>query len=319
MVGDAFTAGENMVGTGKVQKMNQKTRFRGTGAEVSAMSGNDGPFAGQEAFISSTGSGFTVDKIYRRNNANSAWQEIMDVSNGRAPDATLLEGISAQFVAVGRTKYPGLRFDMIHDVVADDVVATPYKLWHARITSTGAVTMVNGLGSIMRLQTGGTNGSECAVGFNAVDTFRPDMNPKMEVIIDLNLQTDDFELRFGFTDGTINNWIGDSLNFACMEVDTVLGVDNSINIETRDGSTRSRTDTGQNFDDATIRKFRLDLNDTTNVELFLNGTSIGTKTTNLPSPAINLQPFFWLELVGGGSNRTFQIHAVRIWWDDESS
>lgn len=92
MAGDAFLSGENMVSATKVQKMNQKTRFRGTGAEVSAMSGNDGPFAGQEVFISSTGSGFTVDKLYQRNNANSAWQEKFDVATGKAPDSSLLNG-----------------------------------------------------------------------------------------------------------------------------------------------------------------------------------------------------------------------------------
>ena len=43
--------------------------FVGTGAEISAIT----TYPGQEAFCTSTGSGFTVDTYYIRNAANTAW------------------------------------------------------------------------------------------------------------------------------------------------------------------------------------------------------------------------------------------------------
>jgi len=49
---------------------NQKTCFVGTGAQINALSTM---YAGQLAFCTSTGSGFTIDTLYERNTANNAW------------------------------------------------------------------------------------------------------------------------------------------------------------------------------------------------------------------------------------------------------
>ena len=51
-------------------RLNQKTNFIGTGAQIAALGTT---YAGQSAFCTSTGSGFTVDNKYIRNSANSAW------------------------------------------------------------------------------------------------------------------------------------------------------------------------------------------------------------------------------------------------------
>src|SRR3990167_2310674 len=53
-------------------RLNQKTTFVGTGTQINALSIT---YAGQLAFCTSTGSGFTSDRIYVRNSANSAWIE----------------------------------------------------------------------------------------------------------------------------------------------------------------------------------------------------------------------------------------------------
>lgn len=54
----------------ETSRLNQKTRFVGTGAQINALSTT---YAGQSAYCTSTGSGFTVDVLYVRNAANSAW------------------------------------------------------------------------------------------------------------------------------------------------------------------------------------------------------------------------------------------------------
>lgn len=54
-------------------RMNQKGEFVGTGAEIAGISP---AYPGQQAFCSATGSGFTVDTLYQRNAANTAWNAV---------------------------------------------------------------------------------------------------------------------------------------------------------------------------------------------------------------------------------------------------
>ena len=51
-------------------RLNQKTTFVGTGAQISGLSTT---YPGQIAFCTSTGSGFTADHVYQRDSANSTW------------------------------------------------------------------------------------------------------------------------------------------------------------------------------------------------------------------------------------------------------
>lgn len=51
-------------------RLNQKTRFIGTGAQIAAIGTT---YPGMAAFCTSTGSGFTVNTEYVRNNANDGW------------------------------------------------------------------------------------------------------------------------------------------------------------------------------------------------------------------------------------------------------
>lgn len=67
-------------------RLNQKTLFVGTGAQISGLSTT---YAGQEAFCTSTGSGFTVDIYYIRNSANSAWITSTNIDNAVTETAEL--------------------------------------------------------------------------------------------------------------------------------------------------------------------------------------------------------------------------------------
>jgi len=51
-------------------RSNQKTWFIGTGSQINALSPT---YAGQIAFCTSTGSGYTVENIYQRDSSNSSW------------------------------------------------------------------------------------------------------------------------------------------------------------------------------------------------------------------------------------------------------
>jgi len=59
-------------------RLNQKTTFVGTGAQINALSTT---YAGQQAFCTSSGSGFTADTMYVRDSADSAWNEIYAVTD----------------------------------------------------------------------------------------------------------------------------------------------------------------------------------------------------------------------------------------------
>src|SRR3990167_1156808 len=54
-------------------RLNQKTTFVGTGTQINALSTT---YAGQLAFCTLTGSGFTIETLYVRNAANNAWNEV---------------------------------------------------------------------------------------------------------------------------------------------------------------------------------------------------------------------------------------------------
>lgn len=56
--------------TGGAARWNQKQLFVGTGAQINGLGTT---YAGQMAYCTSTGSGFTLDNLYQRNAANSSW------------------------------------------------------------------------------------------------------------------------------------------------------------------------------------------------------------------------------------------------------
>ncbi len=76
-------------------RMNEKTIFQGTGSAISTLAST---YSGMLAFCTSSGSGFTAEKLYQRNVANSAWLEkgseaaeanttpVTDDSEGLSPD-----------------------------------------------------------------------------------------------------------------------------------------------------------------------------------------------------------------------------------------
>lgn len=58
-------------------RWNQKSLFVGTGAQINGLGTT---YSGQMAFCTSTGSGFTADTFYRRNNANTAWKVLWAIT-----------------------------------------------------------------------------------------------------------------------------------------------------------------------------------------------------------------------------------------------
>jgi len=56
-------------------RLNQKTWFVGTGSQINTLAAT---YSGQLAYCTVTGSGFTLDRLYERNNANTLWVEIKD-------------------------------------------------------------------------------------------------------------------------------------------------------------------------------------------------------------------------------------------------
>jgi hypothetical protein len=86
-------------------RLNQKTRFIGTGAQINGLSTT---YPGQEAFCTSTGSGFTVDTTYVRNAANDTWDEKDSLTraltaSSEANTTPVTDG--ADFTATAGTRY----------------------------------------------------------------------------------------------------------------------------------------------------------------------------------------------------------------------
>ena len=84
---------------------NQKEVFVGTGAQINALSTT---YVGQPAYCTSTGSGFTIDVLYERNAANSAWNAVTTYTTVRTETAeanTTQVTDNADFTTSGGNQY----------------------------------------------------------------------------------------------------------------------------------------------------------------------------------------------------------------------
>ena len=81
-------------------RLNQKTVFVGTGAQISGLSTT---YAGQLAFCTSTGSGFTADVLYERNAANTTWYTITFRETAEANTTPITD--NADFTVTAGSRY----------------------------------------------------------------------------------------------------------------------------------------------------------------------------------------------------------------------
>lgn len=87
--------------------MNQKTVFVGTGTQIAALGTT---YAGQLVFATSTTGGFTIDTLYERNSANSAWVTMALASAVLTESAELNStpvSDNADFTATAGVRYYG--------------------------------------------------------------------------------------------------------------------------------------------------------------------------------------------------------------------
>lgn len=88
-----------------VVRGNQKTVFVGTGAQINALTTT---YAGQLAYCTVTGSGFTIDNLYERNAANTTWNLFSTYSSPiteTAESNTTPVTDNADFTAVAGNRY----------------------------------------------------------------------------------------------------------------------------------------------------------------------------------------------------------------------
>lgn len=81
-------------------RLNQKTTFVGTGAQISGLSTT---YAGMKAYCTSTGSGFSIDTLYVRNAANNTWTNVNFTESAEQNSTPVTDG--ADFTATAGTKY----------------------------------------------------------------------------------------------------------------------------------------------------------------------------------------------------------------------
>src|SRR3990167_8282998 len=81
-------------------RLNQKSTFVGTGAQISGLTTT---YAGMLAFCTSTGSGFSIDVLYGRNAANSAWKQIGFFETTEQNTTPISD--NADFTVVAGTRY----------------------------------------------------------------------------------------------------------------------------------------------------------------------------------------------------------------------
>jgi len=87
-------------------RMNQKTAFIGTGAEINAISTT---YPGQSAYCTSTGSGFTAGEEYKRNVANDAWlREENNVIFGDGSDGDVTISSNTDLTSANNKNYNNL-------------------------------------------------------------------------------------------------------------------------------------------------------------------------------------------------------------------
>ena len=154
-------------------RLNQKTRFVGTGAQINALTA----FAGQEAYCTVTGSGFTIDTVYFRNAANTAWNQFTQFATNLALTTETNIAVvtdNADFTAVAGVRYyafftlpsteklykiTGIEWKngatVTGDIVAgiDYVDANPPSNVTALLGTLALVTAASGVSAVQRVST----------------------------------------------------------------------------------------------------------------------------------------------------------------------
>jgi len=82
-------------------RLNQKTIFVGTGTQIAALATT---YAGQLAYATSTTGGFTIDRLYERNAANTAFVSVDFGAESTESNTTPVTD-GADFTAVAGTRY----------------------------------------------------------------------------------------------------------------------------------------------------------------------------------------------------------------------
>lgn len=133
---------------------NQKTNFIGTGAQINALSTT---YAGQTAYCTSTGNGFTIDKWYTRDAANTTWIEGVNTGSDIDMDA----GIIYQNLFTKKFDY---------DANANGV--NPFTL--VNVTGTGTDNgIIDGINDGRQLQAGATSSDWSTLTLNNIRNFDP--------------------------------------------------------------------------------------------------------------------------------------------------
>lgn len=282
-------------------RLNQKTIFVGTGAQINALATT---YAGQLAYCTSTGSGFTVERTYKRNSANSAWVDVHD-SFDISTYARLLAQAETRYADSDSSNYVG--FKAPATIASDKIWTLPdsdgKKNYHIKTDGSAVLAFENmfagkAYNALVNADTTSHSGignetvanSNAGVGLSTDTSTNDDCRayrahigaaPSQPFILYGYMTTSgdaagSITLEWGTYNGTaVLNTTQDTVSFKC-----ISGSENFI-ARSANGTTQQTTDTGVAYATTTVYRFMI-VSDGSSVRFYLNGVLKATHSTNIP-------------------------------------
>jgi hypothetical protein len=247
MSGADFTAGQG-IGAANLNARTIQTR---TGTQIAAMGA---PAAMTRILCVSSGSGFVAGVVYTRNDTNTAWI----ASSGLLNEVFRLQGKDLYYVNEVHPRIELWSKSQVGGTLAND-------------DSNGGWSYVTSTALDNRVTMSKKSGARFDFGRSATMNFKINISTSVRILF-----------RAGVGMDAANVFTNTRRMFG-IEIDNNTDVAKNIFVRSSNGTTGSAEDTGVSTFTGADKLVRLEFLSGTSIKLYIGGTLVYTKTTNIPS------------------------------------
>lgn len=261
--GTAFTAKDYP----SPARLNKKTNFVGTGTELAALSTT---YAGQLASVTVSGGGYIGGIVYKRSTDNTTWEGLSTSKHYHDADSETGGGLLANVFIENIGQFYFL--NMLHASVGKAAVV--------KASGASATDVVDATNSRIDLNTGTVSGDYVNVQNGGIKlSFTGNAVWQARVRFNANTM---FAARMGVHTENIQDSTVVDRKFGIEACDSA-SVAKNWQIVTANATTRSVFDTTEDCNQAQDRSYKLEFTTATDVKFTVEGTTIFTTTSSIPT------------------------------------